>query len=102
MIRHKDLDPAEILREMTGGEHLPKRLAGPPQSDAERLEDAAAIQEIIANPDNVRTICIGCGTDTPLLESAVCICGGFVCVNCQEIEDDGLCDHLPLRLDPND
>lgn len=62
-------------------------------STAERAEAQERFQAIVQDSANIRTLCIGCGADTLLLESACCACGGFVCAACQRIEDEGVCEH---------
>ena len=97
MIRHPDFpNPETILKEMIGGEHMPKRMSGPPETDAERAESMEHLHRIAQDPNNIRIMCIGCGSDVPMLESACCQCGGFVCASCQRVEEDGVCEHLPL------
>ena len=98
MIRNPDFpSPAEMLRELTEAtEALPRRLTGPPETQEERVEAYEALRRIAADPSNIRTLCVACHDDTPLLKSAACACGGFVCAACQRIEEDGVCDHTPL------
>ena len=100
MIRNPDFpDPAEIIKMFASGEILPQKL-GTPATQAERIEAAEGLQHILEEngADGIRTICIGCGNDTPLLQSVACICGGWVCEHCQAIEEDGVCDHTPHVL----
>ena len=96
MIRRTDITPADILRKLSGGEVLPQRVSGgPPMADSERGEAGAAVSRIASDtPDNIRTVCTGCGNDTPIRLSALCACGGFVCEACQRIEPEGTCDHV--------
>lgn len=97
MIRHPELNVREILALLTSGEHLPD-LVGAPLSDTERAREHAHIVEIAQNTDNIKIVCVGCDGTTPLLEAAACVCGGFVCPTCQQLEPDGECDHTPHVL----
>lgn len=97
MIRHPEFDAAEVLREMLATSEMPRRIEGPPDTPDERMEAYEALHRIAADPDNIRIVCIACSNDVPLLASAACACGGFVCPDCQRIEEDGVCDHqLPV------
>lgn len=85
---------AEMLEEMMGNNASMDRLDHSLTPD-EQLALKAEYQAIAQNTDQIRTLCIACGADSPLLLSAMCECGGFVCEACQRIEEDGTCDHLP-------
>jgi len=102
VIPHPDLDPSMVLREMLGTEQMPKRIEGPPDSPEERMAAYEALHRIAADTDNIRIICIACSTDVPLLKSAACACGGFVCPDCQRLEEDGVCDHVPPGFEEED
>jgi hypothetical protein len=96
MIRRTDITVDEILRDMVRSQSMPDRV-GAPMSAAERAAAAEAVARIVNdNSDNIRTVCVGCGDGVPLRLSAPCQCGGFVCVACQRLEEDGTCDHVPL------
>ena len=100
MIRNPDFpSPADVIKMMTSGENLPNRL-DQSATQEERVEAYEGVQRILEEKgtDGIRTLCIGCGNDTPLLESAACMCGGWVCAACQASEDDGVCDHEPHVL----
>ena len=97
MIPHPDLKPEMILQELAArGEHLPKRITGPPETHAERVEAYERLKKLAEDPNNIRILCIACEQDVPILESAACACGGFVCLRCQHLEEDGVCDHMPI------
>ena len=59
------------------------------------LEKTAAVHELAqADANNIRFVCSGCGQGAPLLESAMCVCGGFICEACQRVEEEGVCNHV--------
>jgi hypothetical protein len=94
MIQHPSFPGAEeIFREMTSGQNMPKRCDGQPETDEERRAVQAHVRELAKDPDQIRILCIGCRCEVPLLQSAACACGGFVCASCQRVEEDGICDH---------
>jgi hypothetical protein len=100
MIRNRNFpDPMEVIKMMTSGENLPTRL-DQPATDAERVEAYESVRRILEEKgtDGIRTLCIGCGNDVPILESAACECGGWVCAACEAREEDGVCDHEPHVL----
>lgn len=77
-----------------------KKVSGPPESPTEHAEAEESFLKALQDPDNkIRTLCIGCSSDVSLMETALCECGGFVCKNCQVIEDEGVCDHeIPAEI----
>jgi hypothetical protein len=93
---------ADMLREMLATENMPKRIDGGPESPEDRMAAYEALHRLAADTDKIRIICIACSNDVPLLQSAACACGGFVCPDCQRIEEDGVCDHLPPGIEEQD
>lgn len=92
---HPDLKPADILKALLDPEVLPDRVGGG-GTQTERVESKEALLRFAHEDLNkIRTLCIGCGTDVPLLQSAPCVCGGFVCPDCVEREGTDECDHVP-------
>lgn len=103
MKKNPEMTVKELFEEMTGTEMGPvTRADGTPLSAMEEAEARAGLQVAIADfATKMRTMCAGCGSDVPMLETEACMCGGFVCQSCQKLEEDGVCDHerpafLPL------
>lgn len=90
---HPDLVISEILEAFQNRQPEPPQKVGDPISYEERMVEYQKMLEIAQNPDNIRTLCVGCGADTMLTKSAACECGGFVCEDCQRLEEDGVCNH---------
>lgn len=89
----------EILKMMLDPENLPERSSSTPTSLEERVSVGEQVRKLAElNSDNICTVCIGCGESTPLLKSAPCACGGFVCAACQKLEEEGICNHEMFNL----
>lgn len=99
MIRRTDITPAEIIQLLQEADAPPIREGA---TDIERAEAHVALRTFAQTPDAVRAICAGCGINVPILEAAMCQCGGFVCAACQRIEEEGTCDHQPPDAVPID
>lgn len=98
MIKHPDLNVAEIFEHML--DNLPTRVGGPPATDAERGEAQIELRRIVTEtPDNVKIICIACDGSVPLRTAECCVCGGFVCPACVQLEGYGECHHERPTLD---
>jgi len=99
MKRHPHMTVEEIFREMTNPEQRPQAI-GRYTPEEESIETQLKVREMIEkDPDNIRIICIACEGSAPLLASACCECGGFVCPECIRLEEDGVCDHTAPTLD---
>lgn len=96
---HPELTATAILKELLKPELLPDRVGGGGTMD-ERVESKEALLRMAHESlDKIRTLCIGCGIDVPLLLSQPCVCGGFVCADCVLREGSEACDHEP-PMDP--
>lgn len=80
----------QIVEMMRGA--IPRRVTGPPASDAETAAETAKMEEIIA-AGGVRFQCVSCGGAIEPKDMAQCECGGFVCPACRRVEEEGVCDH---------
>lgn len=92
MLKRPDITPLEIIQLLQGSTELPEKV-GSNSTYAERVEEREHLTEVLKNPNNARTMCIGCEADVALLETEACMCGGFVCKNCQRIEGFDSCEH---------
>lgn len=105
MIKNPDAPTFEqFIAMMTRGENLPDRVGGGAPT-SERLEEHAAILKIISeNPDGIRVMCVGCGGSVPMREGFACVCGGWVCPHCAQLEGDDDCNHErpPILPPPED
>lgn len=106
MIRHPDMDIASMLKDLVDASTQDQTATFDGHAtDQERLDAVAGMIHAAKHPATLmRTLCGACGADVPILESAMCTCGVFVCQACQRIEEEGVCMHerpsfLPARDD---
>jgi hypothetical protein len=91
MKRHADMDIREWLKGMSQQGSV--SVVGREASSVELAEATAALREAMTDYEKIRTLCVGCGQDAPLLECEPCECGGFVCAPCRKVETEGECHH---------
>jgi hypothetical protein len=83
----------EILKAMSNAETgSVKRVVGT-ETPEENAEATMGIKEIARDPNAVRVLCIACQGDNRMVDTKPCVCGGWVCANCEAIEEDGVCEH---------
>lgn len=92
MITNPDLNVRAILAEMQLMIESPQRI-DQPMSDIDRAAEGEKVRELAADPSKVHIICIACEDAAPLLSAHCCICGGFLCPACAELEGEGACEH---------
>lgn len=94
MIKHPDMTPQLLLDQFRQPELHSRRLDGQ-ETPEERAAMQMKMRELLEHPrEGFKIICIGCGdTDVSLLDSVACVCGGFVCPACIQIEGEGECHH---------
>jgi hypothetical protein len=70
------------------------RVDGQPTSPEERAKIDELMITVRAHLETkMRTLCVGCGADVPMVDTLPCECGGFVCANCRTVEEPDQCDH---------
>jgi hypothetical protein len=101
MKRH-ELTITDILHALGTPEALPERIdetgAVVPTPVRDRVEGKEALLRALAGEKALLIVCVGCGAETPLAKSALCVCGGFVCPACVVAEEEG-CDHIADAFD---
>lgn len=90
----KIADILTLMREAVASETLPERADGTASTIAARTAAAEATARIAAN-GGVMFVCTACGSTLPITEALPCVCGGFVCKPCADLETDGVCEHEP-------
>lgn len=86
----QDVTVDDILRQMIEGA-LPNAL-GREASHAERTAARERLESALAD-NRVLFQCIGCDGPIEPKDAAMCACGGFVCLPCRRVEEEGVCTH---------
>jgi hypothetical protein len=90
----------EILSVMLKPESQVRRIGSPETPEEHAVEVERRITMV--REGKVRTVCVGCGQDVSIGDTAPCECGGFVCKACERLEEDGVCAHETFVLPDDD
>lgn len=90
---HPDLTIAGIFEEVLKAPPV-SRVDNTPMTPEEHAQIAEMMITVRAHLETkMRTVCVGCSADVPMVKTAPCVCGGFVCEACQSVEEPDTCDH---------